>query len=189
MKVHMAEKLKRGTLVHALGTGLLLATLSVGLTACQFQPLYNSDSGTIGAQNLALSRMSVAQVDTRAAQQVRNHLIFLLSGGASPVDPSHEVRLRVNSNADVLAGAISESDTGIQKGNTAGRVSVNVSYEIYDFASKQIVHRGSRGASAAFDRNNQAFAAERAIRDAENRAAREAAEQLRLAISSDLNHI
>jgi len=58
---------------------------------------------------------------------------------------------------------------------------------IYDFASKQIIHRGSRFASAAYDKTSQSFASERAQRDAENRAAREVAEQLRFAIASDLS--
>lgn len=180
---------------EALKTGILLCGLVAGLSACQFQPLYSGSTGTTGPQNTALSRMSVAEVDTREAQQVRNHLIFLLSGGSTPLDPTHEVRLRVTTIKTDLASAIArpadQSSTGLRvpQGNTAGSVQVSASYEIYDFAQKQITHRGNRKASASFDQTSQTFASQRAERDAENRAAREAAEQLRLAIGSDLNRM
>lgn len=173
-----------------LRAGLVFCSLAFGLSACQFQPLYTSDAGTTGTANLALSTLSVAQVDTREAQQVRNHLIFLLSGGSTPLNPTHEVRLRVSSVNQNLAAAIGGGPgTGIPPGNTAGSVQVSASYEIYDFAKKDIIHRGNRKASAAFDQTSQSFASERAERDAENRAAREVAEQLRLAIGSDLNRL
>ena len=84
----------------------VLAFVALGAAGCQFQPLYSSNSGTTGPSGVALSQVSVSEVDTREAQQVRNHLIFLLSGGASPVNPSHDVKLRVSSSTTNLAGAI-----------------------------------------------------------------------------------
>ncbi|MCB1423963.1 MAG: hypothetical protein KDJ69_16185 [Nitratireductor sp.] len=169
-----------------LAGGLSAFALAALLQACQFQPLYSSDSGTVANSSFALSSLSVAEVDSRVEQQVRNHLIFLLSGGAAPLNPSHEVRIRVSSNSRVLAARV-KSGQSSQIGNTAGSVELTASYEIYDFASKEIVHRGSRFASAAYDKTSQSFASERAARDAENRAAREVAEQLRFAIASDLS--
>lgn len=169
--------------------GALMLGMVLAATGCQFQPLYSTDAGTVGNANLALSQLSVADVDSRPGQQVRNHLIFLLSGGADPLNPTHEVRLRVTSNTSVTAVGISGSQAGIQKGNTAGRVTVSASYEIYDIAARKIVHRGSRNAFAAYDQTNQSFATQRAERDAENRAAREVAEQLRLAIGSDFSRL
>ena len=158
------------------------------LQACQFQPLYSSDSGTVAGSSLALSSLSVAEANSRVGQQVRNHLIFLMSGGATPANPTHEVRIRVSSNSRVLAAKVRSSITqSNQIGNTAGSVELTASYEIYDFASKQIIHRGNRFASAAYDQTSQSFATTRAARDAENRAAREVAEQLRFAIASDLS--
>ena len=46
---------------------------------------------------------------------------------------------------------------------------------------------GKRNVSASFDRPRQEFARLRAERDAENRAARELAELLRLAIAQDMS--
>lgn len=173
-------------LAAGLVRGLPLFALAVLLQACQFQPLYSSDSGTVANSGFALSSLSVAEVDSRVEQQVRNHLIFLLSGGAAPLNPTHEVRIRVSSNSRVLAAKVKSGQSN-QIGNTAGSVELTASYEIYDFASKEVIHRGNRFASAAYDRTSQSFASERAARDAENRAAREVAEQLRFAIASDLS--
>ena len=165
-------------------TGMILACML--LASCQFQPLYNSNSSAIGSQGYALSNISVSQVDTRVAQQVRNHLVFLLSGGSNPQDATHDVRLRVSSASADLAAKIALNGSN-QLGNTAGQVRVTVSYEVFDNSKKEIVYRGTRTAAASFDKTSQSFAAQRAERDAENRAAKEAAEQLRLAISANFN--
>lgn len=167
---------------------ILALTALTGLTACQFQPLYATGAGTIANTSTALTSIAVAEVDTRAAQQVRNHLIFLLSGGSTPVTPTHEVRLRVSKANSTLASKVTTASDQ-QIGSTAGTVTVTVSYEIYDFASKEITHSGRRNASASYDRTSQSFAATRAERDAVNRAAREAAEQVRLAIAADFARV
>lgn len=166
----------------------VLISALTGLASCQFQPLYGTQAGTTGPSNIALSQVAVAEVNTREAQQVRNHLIFLLSGGARPTNPSHEVRLRIASTNSNLASAIADS-TRTQIGNTAGSVNITASYDIYDLSKQEIVARGNRETSASYDQTSQSFATERAKRDAENRAAKAVAEQLRLAIASEFNKI
>jgi LPS-assembly lipoprotein len=158
---------------------MLLLALAI-LPACQFRPMYGSTGGQ------ALSGVSVADVDTREGQQVRNHLIFLLTGGTTPASPNQEVRLRVSSTVQGLAD-VSRNPVTNQVGNSAGAVTITASYDIYDFATKTITHSGRRSAQASFDKTSQSFANQRAQRDAENRAAREVAEQLRMAIASDLD--
>jgi LPS-assembly lipoprotein len=180
--LHMNSKI-----IRFAKAAVLLSALS-GLAGCQFQPLYGTQARTTGPSNIALSQISVAEVDTREAQQVRNHLIFLLSGGARPVNPSHEVRLRVATTNTNLATAVRSLSTG-QIGNTAGSVNITASYEIYDLTKNEIIARGNRETSASYDQTSQSFATERARRDAENRAGKAVAEQLRLAISSDFNKI
>lgn len=178
--LNMINKLK--------SVGLVLGMLVVfaGLSGCQFQPLYGNGNNLAGGQSASLSGLYIEEVDTRAGQQVRNHLIFLLNGGASPFQPTHSVKLRVNAIDTTLAGAVANLDSN-QIGNTAGNVRVSVSYEIFDVGSKEIIYRGQREARASYDKTSQSFATERARRDAENRAAREVAEQLRFAIASHLN--
>lgn len=159
------------------------AGLMLALAGCQ--PLYTATDGSVNQlgsqQNSALSSISVSSVNTRTAQQVRNHLIFLLSGGSSPIDPAFKLNIRVSSNSSTTASRLNST------GKTAGKVLTSVSYELYDNSQNKITHRGTRTASASYDQTSQSFANERAKRDAENRSAKSAAEQIRLAIAANLN--
>ncbi|MEM9331732.1 MAG: LPS assembly lipoprotein LptE [Pseudomonadota bacterium] len=152
------------------------------LAGCQFQPLYGDRSASLQS-GIDLSSVSVSQVDNRVAQQVRNHLIFILGGSNTSAQKTHEARIRVSFNNKQLAAI-----EGVQD-STSGTVTVIASYDLIDLATGKAIANGSRQAQASYDRTGQVFANERAERDAENRAAKETAESLRLAIASDLNRI
>lgn len=156
----------------------LTAALFV-LTACQFQPLY----GTNSSSNAQLTNISVGEVDTRSGQQVRNHLLFLLNGGSAPIEPAYRTDLRISTTNKTLANVSDLQD------RTTGSIEVSVSYSLVDLTTSKTIASGKRRAKAAYDRTGQSFANSRAERDAENRAAKEAAEAIRFALASDLNRI
>lgn len=162
---------------------LIAVSCLLVLTACQFRPLYGDTSATLAEGNTDLAAVEVSQVSTRVGQQVRNHLLFLFTGGRPTPEKTHEAVIRVSSGITELA---SIPDPSIQD-STAGTVTVNVSYKLINKASGETIASGARNGQASYDRTGQVFANQRAIRDAENRAAREAAEALRLAIASDIN--
>ena len=155
----------------------LLAVLALG--ACQFQPLHGSANSSSANGNLA--SIGVASVNTRVGQQVRNNLLFLLNGGNDLAEKTHEARLRVSSNNRNLNSIRGVADS------TSGTVTVSVTYDLVELSSGEAIASGSRQAIASYDRTGQVFANKRALRDAENRASREAAEAIRLAIASALN--
>jgi LPS-assembly lipoprotein len=172
----------RPLVARPLALAALLACIGLpGLAGCVYHPLYGTDSYASQAPGSTLSFIEVADVDTRVGQQVRNHLIFLLNGGRQAPEPRYEAHLRVNSFNQLYAANRNYADT------TAGTVTVNVSYDIVDLASHQQISNGRRVGRAAYDRTGQSFANERAQRDAENRAAQNAAEQIRLAIAADMS--
>ncbi len=150
------------------------------LSACQFQPLYGDRTPGQGG---GLEQVGVASVDSRVAQQVRNHLLFLMHGGFASGEKTHEARLIVSYNNVQSAALPGVSDT------TAGTVTVRVTYDLIDLKTNESVNRSTRSASASYDRTGQVLANNRATRDAENRAAKEAAEALRLAIASDISRL
>ena len=158
---------------------VVLLTALAALPACVYQPLYGPNAYAPQASE-TFTQIRVADVDTRVAQQVRNQLIFLLQGGRGAADPVYELRLRVRDSSRLQAAAQDVSD------NTAGVITVNVSYDLVNLANHTRIASGSRVARASFDRTGQSFANERAVRDAQNRAAREVAEQIRLALAGDL---
>lgn len=162
------------------GRSILAIVSLVILSACQFQPLHG-DSAT--RQGGGLDQVGVASVDNRVAQQVRNRLLFLLNGGFSSVEKTHEANLRVSFNNKLLATVPDEED------NTAGIVTVTVSYELIDLGTGEAIAKGKRQATASYERTGQVFANNRATRDAENRAAKQVAESLRLAIANDMSRL
>ncbi len=149
----------------------------LGLSACTFQPLYAPSSGVEGS---AISQIDVSQVNTRVGQQVRNHLLFLINGGNGSFNQRYRADLQVTSFVRKSAAKASLRDT------TAGFVSITASYNLVDTTTNKRVAGGTRTSTASFDRTSQTFANQRAERDAENRAGKAVAEQLRNAFASDL---
>lgn len=161
------------------------AALATGLAAgCTVRPLLGTDAGGAGEEiAVTLSSVAVQPVGTREAQEVRNHLIFLFRGGnPQPADPSHTLGLAVSRRVT--------SAVQVQRGNenepTAGTVTLIGQYRLNDAATGELLAQGRREVSAGFDRPRQEYAVLRAQRDAEDRAARELAELIRLAVAQDL---
>ena len=147
----------------------LAITLPLGLSACGFAPLY----GGTGA-GLERGSVLVEPVDERVAQRVRNALIEDL-GAPRRSDPL-VLSLDVATTID-----LSLTDVGVNR-TTAGTAIVTTRYRLSD-VNGTLLREGRERAAADFDAPQQELARQRAIRDAENRAAREAANQIRLAIA------
>jgi LPS-assembly lipoprotein len=171
----------------SLAAASLLSAGLVAISACTVQPLYSdgavanpSVTGSIGGE---LSAIAVKPAVNRVGQEVRNDLLFLFYGGkAEPAAPRYTLTISVS--------AYSEASANIQVNTvnepTAAIETVRASYKLVDTTGK-VVANGDRQFSASYDVPRQEFAAVRAQRDAENRAARELAELLRMAIAQDLS--
>ena len=165
-------------------SAIMVAAALLAAGGCTVRPLYG-DAGIAGGQgaSASLAAIEVKPVSTRQALEVRNHLIFLLSGGAGqPAAPTYVLELSVTSATTAAATVQVATDNE----PSAGTVTVKAVYTLRDAGSGDFISSGTRSTSASFDRLRQEFATMRAERDAENRAARELAELLRLAIVHDL---
>ena len=171
----------------ALLTGVVVALSAV--SACTVQPLYSSDPLSATGQSAVvadLSSISIKPVDTRYAQEVRNHLIFLFNGGAGqPATAKYTLTLKVSS----LIQSAAQIQTARQNEPTAGTVTMTATYVLTDTAGGKPVAVGKRQMISQFDSPRQEFAVLRAQRDAENRAARELADLLRLSIATNLSRL
>jgi LPS-assembly lipoprotein len=154
--------------VAALGAALVLA-------ACTVQPLYGP-TATGQAVSTHLAAIAIDPVDERVAQQVRNALIFSLSGGVEPATPVYRMKIIV---------ASAESALGATPIETAPSYSLTVSatFAVTSVATGQIILRDTIRASATYDRSNQEYANTRAELDAENRAAALVADQIRIRLA------
>lgn len=161
-----------------------LAAVALALPACTVRPLYSSaplaTSGVpVGAD---LSSIAIKPALTRYGQEVRNHLVFLLSGGrGEPAEPRYSLDL----NVSVLQESAASIQVATENQPTAATITVIGSFILTDMQGKKI-GEGSQRIVSSYDVPLQEFAALRARRDAENRAARELAELLRLVIAQEL---
>ncbi|MFN7009801.1 MAG: hypothetical protein ACK4PN_07200 [Allorhizobium sp.] len=149
---------------------LLCLGLSALLASCQVRPLYDDSAAT----RESLGAIAYSDADSRVELEVRNQLIFMTGGGAGePASPQYRVQLSVSSSTgEVLVNQSSVA--------SAGRVVVSGAYTLQRVSDGTILKAGRRQAVSLVDFPAQQFAKLRAIRDAENRAARELAELIRV---------
>ena len=157
------------------------------LAACTVEPLNASrpdsqlsSEKTSGSTREILASTTVDPVDTRAAQQVRNNLLFAMNGGRLQPGGTYSVQLTVVSRTSNL------SITTDSLTPTSARVSILVDYKLVEVSSGKTVASGRRRSIAGYDRTTQSFANERAERNAQNRAAKEVAQQVRLSIAQNV---
>jgi LPS-assembly lipoprotein len=159
-----------------------------GLTAGCFQPLYGQASLDGGpAIGTALSRVDVANIpapagssEARVAVEVRNQLLFNITGGADPPPPTHRLAIRMTSNrvsviVDVVSGRPDVENYGL-----------NVTFTLTEIKTGKQVMQGQTFARVSYDipGQEQRFARARALRDTENRAAKEVADNIKSRLAS-----
>ena len=173
--------LARGVCVFAIVASTAL------VSACTVRPLYSDSAPAAGyAPGAAegLKQIAIAPVNTRFAQRLRNDLIFQLNGGAGqPAQPRYLMTLTVTE--EVINEAVVTVDRH-QNRPTAATLYMTGSYVLTDASTGKPVAAGKRTIPASYDQPSQEFANWRAGIDAENRAARELANLLKLDIGQRL---
>jgi LPS-assembly lipoprotein len=169
----------------------LAAAIAVaGLGAACFQPLYG-DRPVTGSHDIRarLAAIEVIQIpalqgtpEERIAVEIRNALLFDLTGGEGSVSPTHRLNMRMSTGKSALI-------VDVSTGRTEAEVtSIDVSYTLTELATEKVVMNGTTFSRVSSDvpGQQQRFARARAQRDAENRAAKVVAEQVRNRLTSYL---
>ncbi|MFB2552959.1 LPS assembly lipoprotein LptE [Ensifer soli] len=156
---------------------LALAAVALLLAGCQVRPLYETPAPVAGR----LAAIEISEAGDRVEQAVRNALIFALAGGAGePANPEYRLALTVSTRTmNVLYDRKSDRAA-------AGRITVKADFNLTRVSDGRTVVSGSRSSVALVDFPVQEFSKLRAIRDGENRAAREVAEIIRADVASAL---
>jgi LPS-assembly lipoprotein len=167
----------------------LLAALAVAALAggC-FQPLYGERSPTGGpVLRDQLSAVDVLQIEapkgtdeSRMAVEVRNALLFDLTGGGDAASPTHRLKIAISSTRSSVIVDINTSRPDIEN------YGLNATYTMTEIASGKIVVTGQTFARVSYDipGQQQRFARIRGLRDAESRAAKVIAENIRSRLAS-----
>ena len=158
------------------------------LNAACFQPLYASRSvagGTpLGTQ---LAQVEVERVDapngtpeSRVAVELQEALNFEMNGGGGLISPTHRLKVR-------MAVARSSMITDITTGRVMAEITgIDTTFTLTELATGKAVMNGRTFArvSSDYPGQQQRFARVRARMDAENRAAKVIAENVRTRVAS-----
>lgn len=155
--------------------------LTLGLAGCtSVQPLYGSLSGATNPVAANMRQIEVEGAKSRLSQVIRNELIFYLYGGAgSPDDkPKYKLALRVN-DSNVPVGVEKYVDLP-----AAYLEQLNATFTLVETATQKTVLTGTSFANAAYDFSNQRYANVRALRDAQDRAGKVIADDIRTKLAA-----
>jgi LPS-assembly lipoprotein len=167
------------------GAAMLLA----GLVAGCFQPMYGERSLVPGSSSLrgALAAVDVAEIGAtpgtataRLAVEMRNELNYALTGGTSRLAPTHRLDINLTTHSQQLI-----VDPTTARGEFEV-VAMNVTYVLTEISTSKRVLDGAATARTSFDipGQQQRYAAIRGQRDAQSRAAKVIAEQIRNRLAS-----
>ncbi|MCZ0736067.1 LPS assembly lipoprotein LptE [Phreatobacter sp. AB_2022a] len=151
----------------------LAVTAGAGALAGCFTPLYGDPNVVPGAHNAQahLRDLEIPEIAGRSGVILRNELIYLTQGGGGRAQsPTHTLRvsLGVDSVPLVLNTAAGRP--------SAQSVTLIANYSITPVGSQQVLMRGQAFASASFDRTAQRLASDRAMIEAQERAAKSLAQ-------------
>ena len=142
-----------------------------------FQPLYGERSTVDGAPVLRdqLSSVDVLQIEApkgtdeaRLAVEIRNSLLFDFTGGGASASPTHRLKIAMSSTRASVIVDINASRPEIEN------YGINATYSLMEIATKKVVVTGQTFARVSYDipGQQQRFARQRGLRDAESRAAK-----------------
>lgn len=168
---------------------LLLALSLAGLTAGCFQPLYG-DRSVGGAGGSVSDRMSSVDVATikapdgtrlaRLAVETRDQLLFNLTGGGQAAAPAYQLDIQLSSTQLQVIVDINSARPEIQN------YGIDATYTLTDIATKKVIVKGATFSRVSYNipGQQQRFAGDRGLRDAENRAAKVIADNIRSRLAS-----
>jgi LPS-assembly lipoprotein len=167
----------------------LAAVCAAGaMVAGCFQPLYGDASFTASPSvAAAMTTVDVNQIAapngtplSRIAVEVRNKLLFGLTGGGAASQPAY--RLNINLAASNLSVIVDINSGRPDTENYA----LNANYTLQDIKSGKPVLSSQTFARVSYDIPGQAqrFARARGLRDAEDRAAQQIADNIRTRLAS-----
>jgi LPS-assembly lipoprotein len=165
------------------------AVIALGaLNAACFQPLYASRSVSGGTPlGTQLAQVEVERIDapngtpeSRVAVELQEALNFEMNGGGGMISPTHRLKVRMvvgrsSIISDITTGRVLSEITGI-----------DTSFTLTELATGRAVMNGRTFArvSSDYPGQQQRFARTRARLDAENRAAKVIAENVRTRVAS-----
>jgi LPS-assembly lipoprotein len=158
------------------------------LTGGCFQPLYGEQSPTGGpVLRDQLSAVDILQIaapsgtdEARIAVEIRNALLYDFTGGGYAAPPTHRLKISISSTRVSIIVDVNTSRPDVEN------YGLNASYTLTEIATGKTVVTGTTFARVSYDipGQEQRFARVRGLRDAELRAAKVIADNVRSRLAS-----
>jgi len=185
------EPLSRGPRTSGL-TALCLRVAVIAslgaLTSGCLQPLYGDRTVTgDSGMRARLASVDVQEIkapngspEARIAVEVRNDLIFALTGGQGLGSTTHQLRVRITTTRLSVIVDINTARPDVEN------YGINAVYELIESSTGKVVLQSQTFSRVSYDvpGQQQRFARARALRDAENRAAQVISENIRNRLAS-----
>ena len=173
------DRLDRRVLLRTVAAVLVLGP---AIAACEggsgFRPMYGSAviGGNVEAK---LAQVEFGLIPGRVGQRIRNELIFQGTGGGDPLPPLYRFDVTIRESVtSTLVRRDGESQSQIYN--------LDAKFQLVSLKDKNVILEGVSYGRAGIERNTSIFANVRAREDAENRAAKTVAQELKSRLAARL---
>lgn len=183
----MIDGLRNAGMRTRIAARLLAVAALAALTSGCFQPMYAEHSDGTPALREKLLGVELPPVDkpngspeARIGVEIRNALAFKLYGNATGLPPTHRLVLRFNSGRSSL---LVDPNTALPTSENYG---IDAQFNLVEIATNKSVMTGTTFARVSYDLpgSYQRYSRTRALRDAEDRAAQQIAENIQTRLAS-----
>lgn len=150
----------------------------LALAGCVARPLYADLPGTGAPVTAELKRIAIQPAADRIEQEFRNELVYGLTGGGEEGPPDYSLRFFLTTTDSAVA--IQE----LSEVPAAYFVELSVSFVLTDSQTGRTLLTGTSVADASYNFSSQRFANVRAREDAERRAAKTIAGDIRTRLAA-----
>jgi LPS-assembly lipoprotein len=159
------------------GLVLLSGAFLGGCGDAGFRPMYGGAAiGGAGASE-KLAQVDISTIPGRVGQQLRNEFIFQASGGGARPEAVYRLEVAIRESvASTLVDGTGDARSQVYN--------LDAAFKLVRIADSQVVLEGKSHSRAAFDRFSSIYSNVRAREEAETRAAKTIAEELRTRISA-----
>jgi LPS-assembly lipoprotein len=152
---------------------VLAAPLLAGCAGAGFRPMYSA------GLDQRLAAVEYANIPGRVGQRIRNELVFHSTGGGNPAPATHRLEVAISESVSTtLVDRTGESQSQVYN--------LDARFRLVRIADRKVVLEGNSASRAALERFPSIYANVRAREDAENRAARTVAEELKTRLAAHL---
>jgi len=160
----------------------LLAILVAGCGFSGFEPMYASSHIGGSVLSAKMRSLKVTTVPGRVGQLIRNEIIFQSTGGGHAEEAKY--RLDITIKESVTSTLVSV------EGDSAGQIyQLNATFQLVDISNNKTIISGDSYGRAGFERFSSIFSNVRAKKDAEDRAAKTVAHDIKSRLEAALSNV